>query len=105
MATRKAAWCVRAALDGLNQQQSPHPYKNWFVAFIMLFLDFTQKFGRRFFFFTAGHGVHLSYEGEVYRGTWKDGKQHGRGVFVWEDGRIYTGDFKDGRRDGNGCVR
>ena len=50
----------------------------------------------------TGKGVYTTVDGDLYSGTWRDGKQHGRGVYVWADGCIYTGDYVDGNRSGKG---
>ena len=53
----------------------------------------------------TGHGVYMTAEGDLFRGSWKDGKQNGRGVYVWADGCIYIGDYVDGYRQGKGYVK
>jgi hypothetical protein len=52
-----------------------------------------------------GHGVYTSVDGDLYRGAWRNDKQHGRGVYVWPEGQVYTGDYVDGLREGQGYVR
>ena len=38
----------------------------------------------------------------LYKGTWLDGKKHGRGSQVWPDGSRYDGSWENGIRSGNG---
>ena len=53
---------------------------------------------------SIGYGVYTTADGDLYSGTWKEGKQENRGVYVWSDGCIYTGDYVEGSRDGKGYV-
>jgi hypothetical protein len=52
----------------------------------------------------AGHGVFVSVEGDLYKGTFRNDISHGRGVYVWPDGQVYLGDYVDGVREGKGYV-
>ncbi len=42
--------------------------------------------------------------GDVYTGTWKDGKPSGQGTMVFSDGRKYVGEFKNDLPDGQGTL-
>lgn len=51
-----------------------------------------------------GYGKQVFPNGEKYEGQWHDGKKHGRGTYTWADGDTYEGDWKDGKRCGRGKV-
>ena len=53
----------------------------------------------------SGHGRMVwrgSYGEEVYVGSMRDGRPHGRGVETYPDGSRYEGEFRDGRPHGRG---
>ena len=49
-----------------------------------------------------GKGVYTFDDGEVYDGTFVEGKFHGKGTYIYKSGAKYVGEFKDGKRDGKG---
>ena len=52
-----------------------------------------------------GTGTYKFKNGNVYEGTWKDGKANGEGTYKWPDGDEYTGEFKDGNFNGQGTYK
>ena len=50
------------------------------------------------------YGKYVFENGEVYEGTWREGKMHGRGRLEWFDS-VYDGDFEYGLRTGNGTLK
>jgi len=40
--------------------------------------------------------------GSYYYGEWKNSKPNKDGILVYPDGEIYDGSFKDGKADGEG---
>lgn len=40
--------------------------------------------------------------GDSYKGSWKDGNQHGQGTYTWSDDSIYNGEWKDNKMSGRG---
>ena len=46
--------------------------------------------------------VYECANGDMYEGTIKDGKWHGKGKFVWTSGDVYEGEFNMGLRHGKG---
>lgn len=42
-------------------------------------------------------------DGREYKGTWKDGKRHGKSCEMsWPNGDKYAGEFADDKRNGGG---
>lgn len=37
-------------------------------------------------------------DGNIYKGTWKNNKMHGKGEFEWQDGRHYEGEYLDDKK-------
>ena len=68
----------------------------------------------------SGYGEYKYPSGNIYKGTWKNGKQDGLGEYRWADGSVNTGDvyfgilqliiiiigsWKEGKYDGEGEYR
>ena len=49
-----------------------------------------------------GKGTYTFDDGEVYSGTFKEGKFEGKGTYKFKSGSVYEGDFKAGVREGKG---
>ena len=49
-----------------------------------------------------GKGVFTFEDGEVYDGTFVEGKFDGKGTYTYPTGDIYTGDFVEGLPEGKG---
>jgi hypothetical protein len=49
-----------------------------------------------------GYGKQLCRNGDVYEGSWYEGKPHGRGVYRYVSGAFYDGEFEMGIRHGRG---
>lgn len=45
-----------------------------------------------------------SYGGDLYEGTFKNGKMDGKGRYKFTNGNTYVGEFKDGLRNGEGTT-
>ena len=43
--------------------------------------------------------------GDSYKGSWKDGNQHGQGTYTWSDDSIYNGEWKDNKISGTGIYK
>lgn len=51
-------------------------------------------------------GIYTYKNGDVYEGTWKADKRHGKGKMTYKrDGDFYDGEWKDGQRHGEGVFR
>eukprot|EP01012_Entosiphon_sulcatum_P025595 TRINITY_DN30939_c0_g1_i1.p1 TRINITY_DN30939_c0_g1~~TRINITY_DN30939_c0_g1_i1.p1 ORF type:complete len:198 (+),score=28.07 TRINITY_DN30939_c0_g1_i1:35-628(+) len=49
------------------------------------------------------HMRHTFENGDVYDGTWQDGKMHGYGVYYFKrSGNQYTGEWANGKKEGHG---
>lgn len=55
---------------------------------------------------TVANGVAdgVFWNGDKYRGGWKDGKPDGVGTMTYALGGAYSGEWKNGRRDGKGVM-
>jgi hypothetical protein len=62
--------------------------------------------GRGGFAGTVADGVAdgMYWNGDRYRGQWKDGKPDGVGTMTYALGGAYEGEWKNGRRDGKGSM-
>lgn len=52
-----------------------------------------------------GYGVYKfsdDWEGDVYKGNFKDGKRHGYGIYSWSEGSKYEGNWSNGYQHGEG---
>jgi len=49
-----------------------------------------------------GQGRYLYKDGQVYKGSWLNGKKHGQGHFIYKDKSTYRGEWKAELRHGNG---
>ena len=49
-----------------------------------------------------GRGTYTFGPGEVYDGTFVNGKFDGYGTYTYKSGAKYVGEFKDGKRNGKG---
>lgn len=52
-----------------------------------------------------GYGVYKfsdDWEGDVYKGNFKDGKRHGYGTYYWSEGSKYEGNWSNGNQHGEG---
>ena len=46
----------------------------------------------------SGQGAYTLKSGEIYSGTWVNGKQEGKGRLTWANGGYWEGEFKDDQR-------
>ena len=51
----------------------------------------------------SGYGTFKHTNGTVYKGQWKDGRQHGSGIEIWVDSAQYNGEYIDGKKEGCGA--
>lgn len=49
-----------------------------------------------------GSGVWVKKSGEVWEGTWVNGKMEGQGKRTWKTGTVYVGEFVNNRQHGQG---
>ena len=49
-------------------------------------------------------GIKINTNKSVYKGQWKNGKEHGTGTLTYSDGEKYVGGFKNGMHHGNGTI-
>ena len=52
-----------------------------------------------------GYGVYKfsdDWEGDIYKGNFKDGKRHGYGTYYWSEGSKYEGNWSNGNQHGEG---
>ena len=49
-----------------------------------------------------GQGTDFFANGDVFSGTYFNGKPFGKGKYVWANGSTYIGDFKNGLKHGKG---
>lgn len=54
---------------------------------------------------STGTGTLTTKSGDVYKGTFQDGKLNGNGTLTNAKGDVYTGNFVDGKRSGSGTVK
>ena len=47
-----------------------------------------------------GKGIYHRVSGERYQGEWKDGSRHGRGAYYWPTGAWEEGEWKNGKQEG-----
>ena len=45
-----------------------------------------------------GEGEFYWQDGKVYKGQWKDGKQHGYGVIIDKDGKEIKAEWAEGKK-------
>lgn len=51
----------------------------------------------------SGYGTFIDDEGSIYEGPWVDDKQHGQGKEMWEKAtKVYKGEFVNGEKNGTG---
>jgi hypothetical protein len=48
----------------------------------------------------SGNGHNVWPDGQEYKGEWQENSRNGRGTHSWKDGRTVTGDWKDGHLHG-----
>jgi hypothetical protein len=51
---------------------------------------------------TKNKAIFYFDDGSIYKGEFKDGKQHGNGILTWLSGDKYEGGWLDGKKHGNG---
>lgn len=49
-----------------------------------------------------GTGKFEFENGDIYSGSWQNGKPHGRGTYDFSNGDRYVGEFKEGKFEGDG---
>lgn len=49
-----------------------------------------------------GYGIFAEADGIRYEGDWVNGKRHGKGKTMWSDGHIYEGQYLNNKKDGKG---
>ena len=49
-----------------------------------------------------GFGEYSGFEGDNYKGGWRDGMRHGAGRATWPDGRVYEGEWFEDMQHGRG---
>ena len=52
----------------------------------------------------SGFGTYVYKNGNAYTGQWVDGKRTGRGKMTFSNGAVYSGEFIDGSFSGNGEI-
>ncbi|KAF4651807.1 hypothetical protein FOL47_000172 [Perkinsus chesapeaki] len=50
----------------------------------------------------TGKGTATYPNGDVYEGSYADGRKSGQGVYTYRDGSAYNGNYKNGQREGIG---
>ena len=53
----------------------------------------------------CGIGTQIRPNGDQYRGSWRDGKRHGKGQLILNSGDIYEGDFENDKYHGFGVYQ
>ena len=49
-----------------------------------------------------GQGTYSTSRGDVYKGSWIDGRKSGEGTYIWKSGDKYVGEWKSNKRNGMG---
>lgn len=47
----------------------------------------------------SGQGVYTSKNGNIYSGTWLNGRRHGKGRLTWPNGDYWEGEFRDDQQN------
>lgn len=53
----------------------------------------------------TGRGMYLWANGDLYEGSFVEGKPHGKGTFRYSNGGVYSGFFKNGKYHGRGKMQ
>ena len=64
-----------------NKEKARVMYNSIAEAFILMFFEVKTKKERE-----NGQGKCIIFDGNVYKGAWKDGEVNGQGIYIYSDG-------------------